>query len=420
MKTINPRYFIFKANAIAAFFLLQLFLLTFSAGAQLKIANLTLESGLNKQVGSVYRAKAVYTNMDALIRIDSLVNGASIVDVDQTNVGFDEAFQPRIQSGGNGVSYAVFTIRFVKANSTSTEFLSLFTATNLDLDGNNNLKEFCEFDLGGGGNAVFMSNTPEIMVMNKGGRYYGQNISGVEYAGIDTAADAVMFKVSKINISQFTVRLGSIVTNNAQAARQYSVYMKDFQISNPVSLPLTLLNFNAITKDNRKVDLNWMTTDHKDFSHFELERSTDGKDFSKVMVMFTESSSSAQKSYSYRDDAEGLNSKIVFYRLRLVDIDDRFVYSPVRMVRFAADNKIQLQTFPNPVTTELRVQIPAQWQDKSTVYEIFNSNGVMVQRVQVARASQIQQLNIQSLGSGSYIVRVINGTEMNTSRFIKQ
>lgn len=138
------------------------------------------------------------------------------------------------------------------------------------------------------------------------------------------------------------------------------------------------------------------------------------------MMMMTESNSSAQKSYNYRDNTEGLNAKIVYYRLRLVDADDRFAYSPVRMVRFATDNKIQVQTFPNPVTTELRVQIPAQWQDKATVYEIFNSNGVMVQRTQVARASQIQQLNVQSLGSGNYIVRVVNGTEMNTARFIKQ
>lgn len=420
MKTFYARYFSLKGSVTISALLLLLTIICFSAGAQLKFTNLTLENGVNRQVGSVYRAKSVYTNIDALIRVDSLVNGASIVDVDQTNVGFDDAFQPRIQSGGNGISYAVFTIRFVRSNSTTTEFLGFFTATNLDLDGNNNLKEFCEFDLGGGGNAVFMSNTPEIMVMNKSGRYYAQNVNGIEYAGIDTSADAVMFKVSKNNISQFTVRLGAIVNNNALAARQFSIYMKDFAISNPASLPLTLLNFNAVNKENNKVELSWMTTDHKDFSHFELERSTDGKNFSKVMMMMTESNSSAQKSYSYRDNTEGLNTKLVYYRLRLVDIDERFTYSPVRMVRFAGENKIQIHTFPNPVVSELRIQIPAQWQDKATVYEVFSSTGVMVQRLQVARASQIQQLNVQSLGSGNYIVRVSNGSEVNTSKFIKQ
>lgn len=172
MKTL---YFFFRSGRIlTSILIVQFFFTSLLSNAQLKFVNLVHEGGTDKQVGAIYRAKSVYTNIDALVRIDSLVNNATIVDIDQTNVGFNEAFQPRIQSGGTGVSYAVFTIRFVKANSNTIEFLGLFTATNLDLDGNNNLKEFCEFDLGGGGNAVFMSNTPEIMVMNKSGRYYGQ------------------------------------------------------------------------------------------------------------------------------------------------------------------------------------------------------------------------------------------------------
>lgn len=420
MKTINlsnnNRY---RHISVALLFGMFLLMWGSTANAQLKLSNLTLEGGINRLVGAVYRAKSVFTNVDAIIRIDSLVNGATITNIDDDVIGYRDAFQPRIRSGNTGSSYAVFSIQFVKPNSTSAEFLGSVTVTNLDLDGNNNIRETGEIDLGGG-SATYMSNTPEIRVVNKNGSFYAENIAGRDYSGIDTAADAVMYKVTNNNVTRFIVRLGAIVLNNSSSERQYSIYMKDFAISNPASLPLTLLNFNAVSKDNNKVDLNWMTTDHKNFSHFELERSTDGKNFSKVMMMMTESNSSAQNNYNYRDNVEGLNAKLVYYRLRLVDADDHFAYSPVRMVRFAIDNKIQVQTFPNPVTTELRVQIPAQWQDKATVYEIFNSNGVMVQRTQVARASQIQQLNVQSLGSANYIVRVINGAEMNTSKFIKQ
>lgn len=390
-----------------------------NANAQLKLSNLTLEGGTNRLVGAIYRAKSVFTNVDALIRIDSLVNGATVTNIDDDGTGYRDAFQPRIRSGNSGSSYVVFSIQFVKPNSTSAEFLGSVTVTNLDLDGNNNIRETGEIDLGGG-SATYMSNTPEISVTNRNGSFFAQNIGGRDYNGIDTSADAVMYKVTNNNVTRFTLRLGAVVMNSSSSERQYSIYMKDFAISNPASLPLTLLNFNAVNKENNKVELSWMTTDHKDFSHFELERSTDGKNFSKVMMMMTESNSSAQKSYSYRDNTEGLNTKLVYYRLRLVDIDEHFTYSPVRMVRFAGENKIQIHTFPNPVVSELRIQIPAQWQDKATVYEVFSSTGVMVQRLQVARASQIQQLNVQSLGSGNYIVRVSNGSEVNTSKFIKQ
>ncbi len=419
MKTLSSFFGNLLKRILLFILLVTSFATSESVNAQLKITNLTRESGLNYQPGSVYRSRSVYTNIDALIRIDSLVNGASIVNIDESGFGYNDAFQPRIQSGGNGVSYAVFTIRFVKENTNIPELLLSLTATNLDLDGNINLKEFCEFDLGGG-LATFMSNSPEIMVRNNNGKYHAQNISGIDYAGIDTSADAVMFKVQRNLVSSFTVRLGAIVTNNASASRQYSVYMKDFEISNPATLPLTLLNFDAILKEDIKALLNWTTTDHKEFSHFVLQRSTDGRNFKDVMTLFTEPvETSAVNQYSYTDNIYGIGSGVIYYRLQMVDVDTKYQYSPIRMVRLNTNNNIQIQTFPNPVTSELRVTIPSGWQEKNLSYEIYNNNGMLVSRTQVARAAQVQQLNVQSLGSGNYIIRVTNGQVMSSSKFVK-
>lgn len=192
MKTINlsnnNRY---RHISVALLFGMFLLMWGSTANAQLKLSNLTLEGGINRLVGAVYRAKSVFTNVDAIIRIDSLVNGATITNIDDDVIGYRDAFQPRIRSGNNGSSYAVFSIQFVKPNSTSAEFLGSVTVTNLDLDGNNNIRETGEIDLGGG-SATYMSNTPEIRVVNKNGSFYAENIAGRDYSGIDTAADAVM------------------------------------------------------------------------------------------------------------------------------------------------------------------------------------------------------------------------------------
>jgi Secretion system C-terminal sorting domain len=91
----------------------------------------------------------------------------------------------------------------------------------------------------------------------------------------------------------------------------------------------------------------------------------------------------------------------------------------LRTIRMNADTRVQIQAFPNPVVNELRIMIPSNWQEKNTTYEIYNSNGVLVSRSQVARAAQVEQLNVQSLGSGNYIIRVTNGQEISTSKFIK-
>lgn len=402
-----------------AFFLSTIILLSVeSLFAQLVFKNPERIAGNNLEAGAVYRFPKVTANIDALVRIDSLINGASVVEIDQSSgFGYDDAFQPKIMSGGNGKSYAVFTISFVWTNTSLTAMLASLTATNLDLDGNMNLKEFCEFDMSGG-IASFMSNTPEINVTGAAGKYYAENVGGIEYSGIDTSADAVMFKVHKNVLSQFNVRLGAKVSNNSQAARQYSVYMKDFQITNAVTLPVSLLQFQA-TLNDKSTSLTWTTNNHFNFSHFVVEKSTDARNFSEAVMVMGAESTTAQSSYTYKDDLKNSTSKTVYYRLKMVDVDEKYTYSEVRMVRLVTENKIQISTFPNPVVNELRVMVPANWQEKTVTYEIYNSNGVMMSRVQNARAAQVQQLNVQSLNSGNYVVRVSNGSTVSTSKFVK-
>ncbi|MBX9783195.1 MAG: T9SS type A sorting domain-containing protein [Chitinophagaceae bacterium] len=378
-----------------------------------KIAN----NGADGAIGTVYRFPKIAAGIDALVSIDSLVNGSSLKEIDQQGTGFNDAFQPRIQSGNDGVSYIVFTVRFVVENTNTLKNIPLLTVTNLDLDGNPSLKEMCEFNMDGG-IVTFMSNTPEIKVTGADKKFLGQNVAGVEYPGIDTTADAVMFKVRRANVSRFTIRLGAI-SNNSNAARQYSVYFKDFGITNAVSLPLTLLNFDAFLKTD-KVNLSWTTTEQRNFSHFILQRSSDARNFKEVMMLMTDPVSiTSVNNYTYTDKISDANATTMYYRLQMVDVDGKFQYSPIRMIRLNATNNITVQTFPNPATSELRVMIPASWQEKSTVYEIYNSNGILVSRTNVARAAQVQQLNVQSLGSGNYIIRVTNGSEISSSKFIK-
>lgn len=389
-----------------------------SAKAQLVFKDPTIEIGNDGALNTVYRFSNVTANVDALVKIDSIVNGAKLIEIDQTGFGFDNALQPKIQSGGNGTSYVVFSVKFVASNTTNPVTLSSITPTNLDLDGNNNLKEFCEFNLQGG-TATFMSNNPEISVTANNGKFLAQNVAGNEYAGIDTTASAVMFYVKRSNVSQFSFRLGAIVTENSIAARQYSVYMKEFKIENPFTLPLTLLNFGAVVK-NEKVQLNWSTTNHKDFSHFILQKSNNGRDFKDVMTMMTDATDfSTVHQYAYKDDVSNANATVIYYRLQMVDANTKFEYSPIRMVRLNAVTAVQIQAFPNPVTSELRVTIPISWQEKNVTYEIYNSNGSLLSRVQKNNAVQIQQLNVSSLGSGNYIIRVTNGQEISTTKFIK-
>jgi hypothetical protein len=227
-----------------------------------------------------------------------------------------------------------------------------------------------------------------------------------------------MYKAIQTNVTSIRVRFGTVNNAGSHSTRQYSLYYRTFSPAN-VSLPLTLLNFSAMLK-SEKVNLSWTTTEHTDFSHFVVQRSTDGKNFKDVMTMMTDATvSSSINQYGYNDNISGVNAGVVYYRLQMVDMDGSYEYSPIRLVRLNANNSVQIQAFPNPVVNELRVMIPANWQEKTTTYEIYSSNGLLVSRTKVASASQVQQLNVQSLGSGNYIIRVTNGQEMSSSKFVK-
>jgi hypothetical protein len=154
-----------------------------------------IESGVDKQVGVVYRFNNVATNTDALVALDSLINGAQLSDIDETStgLGYDNAFQPRIAiPAGTGTSYAVFTVKFVKSGTANSVTLPEVGATALDIDGNATLKEFNEIDMNGG-TMSYMSLTPQISVTSILTGFKGINLLGVELTGIDTLAQTNMF-----------------------------------------------------------------------------------------------------------------------------------------------------------------------------------------------------------------------------------
>ncbi|NCU02823.1 MAG: T9SS type A sorting domain-containing protein [Chitinophagaceae bacterium] len=186
----------------------------------------------------------------------------------------------------------------------------------------------------------------------------------------------------------------------------------------PPSIPVSLLDFRANLKNDNAL-LNWKTTNHYNFSHFIIEKSTDARNYNDAVVIVAPESTAAENSYGYNDDLHNSTNKTVYYRLKMVDVNGKVSYSETRMVRLTERNNIQVSTFPNPATNELYVNIPNDWQEKTVTYDIYNSTGVLIKRYQNKQAAQIQQLNVQQLNNGNYVLKVNNGSNSKTAIFIK-
>jgi hypothetical protein len=401
----------------------------------LSFKNPVLVSGNDKTVGAIYRFSKVTTGVDALLKISGTSSSDVVLnDLDINTTGYDSALQRlinlnnsnKIKSGVKTDWYMEFQISFVTAGTNIPTIVAAFNSTILENDGNTTFHEYVSFY---GLNTYTLENHPSITVSNilSGGTILGKRFDGstTEYNGIDVKATQTMATTTYLLTNTFTVRAGgsavgpfSIDNNGCQ----YSLWFKSFNYSTPVisTLPVTLTSFTAQVNRANKVNLYWATKSEVNASHFSIQRSVDAVNFQDVaMVLTREGNSAALRNYSYPDNISSVNADIIYYRLKMVDMDGSFSYSSVEVIRVEKAESNKVITYPNPATSELRVSIPDSWQNKAVIYSIYNMNGSLVKAKINSNAGQTETLNVSDLPVGTYVVKTASGANISTQKFIK-
>ena len=116
--------------------------------------------------------------------------------------------------------------------------------------------------------------------------------------------------------------------------------------ANPLPVELARFTAEAQGADAR---LRWATASEQNNDRFEVEASADGRAFRRIGQVPGAGSSAQPREYQLLDPAIArYAASPVYYRLRQVDADGTFSYSPVRTV--AVKGKVELALFPNPTT----------------------------------------------------------------------
>ncbi|MBK6343345.1 MAG: hypothetical protein IPF41_12345 [Flavobacteriales bacterium] len=119
-------------------------------------------------------------------------------------------------------------------------------------------------------------------------------------------------------------------------------------------LPVELLAFNA-TCDGTP-SLTWSTGSEQNSSHFEIERSTDAREW--TFAGRVESAANSQQLIEYAwSDPEPLHAPVVYYRLRQVDLDGGDELFDVLTVSGCGTRSSTITAYPNPTTDLLHVSI---------------------------------------------------------------
>ncbi|MBC3541805.1 T9SS type A sorting domain-containing protein [Rufibacter sp. H-1] len=184
----------------------------------------------------------------------------------------------------------------------------------------------------------------------------------------------------------------------------------------PTPLPITLTSFTA-TAQKGGVSLAWTTAAEKDNDFFQVERSTDGRNFSTIGKVKGNGTSLVLQNYSFQDAATPAGT--LYYRLKQVDFDGKFEYTKTIAVEkkaIAAAN-VTLKAYPNPTPDAVNLDLTQAAASDITI-GVYGLNGRLVKTLTVTGGS-IQKVDLSDVAVGTYLLRITGEGFQTTLRVLK-
>jgi|GEM_PF-1059836 len=174
-------------------------------------------------------------------------------------------------------------------------------------------------------------------------------------------------------------------------------------------LPVTLVSFNG-KKVADGTELAWTTANEKNVASFNIQRG-DNNIFSTIAIVNAKNLANGS-TYFYTDHSPVM-SEINFYRLKMIDRDGNFTYSPILKIKSPA-NKKSYSLYPNPLTGQvLYLKIPANVSgDIRVVVSTVAGTVIEKRNIRVSELVNSQlPLQLTNLAAGLYQVQI---TELHT------
>ncbi len=402
----------------SALFLIGNLLVAQCISPSLEFKNPVLVSGFDGQVGATYKFPNVTPAADAHIRIDSIIGGASLVNIDVTGYGYDHAWQPRVNGPSGPVnhkSYIRWSISFKATGTNNSVMLPCMSLSAVDIDGDNaGIREFIE------ALAVnfFVNLLPSSLTISQNAADITALGSVPNKTDIDTLAHETRIHFSFVNTSAITIKTGALVNNwapNLSTTRYNCLYFKNIETAS--TLPVRFLSFSARSGKNNSVLLNWVTEVEVNNKHFEVQRSVDGKEFNTVGIILS-IEGSGYKSYQFTDKLPSGVSGKVYYRIKQIDLDNQYSLSKIIPVALSEGGTLFVKMSPNPVVNDLTITLE---NNRSTAkfVRIADLSGREIFRKNVSglstRQIQFSAQNANMTMPGLYFAEVFfeNGTSVS-------
>jgi hypothetical protein len=185
------------------------------------------------------------------------------------------------------------------------------------------------------------------------------------------------------------ISTADIVTLNAVGIRQGTTgtmigTIDGIRVSNSWTnspLPVKFVSFNGLKNEDGSTILNWSTSSEINNKGFEVEASSNGKEFTTIGFVEGMGNSNAINRYEY----QVFENRATYFRLRQIDFDGQSNYSEIISVK-GADEEIQFS--PNPFSDKIQIST----KQEINLIEVIDMTGKVV-------ISQIPEANQFSLNT---------------------
>ena len=179
-------------------------------------------------------------------------------------------------------------------------------------------------------------------------------------------------------------------------------------------LPVELLSFEASIRSNCETKLVWTSAEESKFDYYQLEESTDGKNFNQLGN--NQKSKGRNSKYEQIAELKAAKGSHVYYRLKMVDLDKSVHYSKTVGVQNDCSKKNgKILITPNPANNTIQVK---ELDSKGVMY-IYDMTGKLVLTAAINEAGN-QQIDIADLAKGTYLIQVTSNEGMFYSKMVKQ
>ena len=264
--------------------------------------------------------------------------------------------------------------------------LSGFTNYNFDFNGNDALV----LSLGGVVNDVFgtCGNDP------------GTSWSG---SGVSTDNQNIQIKSSIVSGTSIYWIDPSLRFETVSSSNQMTGFGTAPSFS---TLPVELTSFSSICNENNTVSLEWTTASEHNASHFEVEKSRDGENWTLVKMIPAIGNSTQLTTYQCLDEITTTSTS--YYRLIQTDVNGAVKKYDIISANCKQELGFSVELYPNPSNGEYTIQLNNPSKGNYQI-EILSITGQLIQRAfnTVTSSETTVIKSSDSLNKGTYFVRLL-------------